>query len=82
MKINKKTILKIIKYLLFLTALILIYLVSPKIANYIQYVADCICKIDTTYITRAIELILTSSFLLAIKETKLEVKNDRYIKKR
>lgn len=55
----KNKILKYIKIILFITMIVLIYLVSPKITISIQNTAKFIYELEETYITRIVELLLT-----------------------
>lgn len=57
---------KIIGIILLIILLILIYIVSPKITNIIKNIAQFLYEIDENYITRAVELILSATFLLMI----------------
>lgn len=66
---NKKA-LKYIKIILFITMLVLIYLVSPKITISIQNTAKFIYELEETYITRIVELVLTVSILVSLYNAK------------
>ena len=65
-KINFEAILKLIKVILFISMLILIYMVSPRITNAIQNGAKYLYELEGTYITRVVELILSISFTIAV----------------
>ena len=73
-KIEKKNIIKNVKYILFIIMLVLIYIISPKITDYIQLVAKYLYDIESSYITRVVELILAVSLILAAKITYKEDK--------
>lgn len=64
--IEGKKILKFIKFILLIVMLVLIYILSPKITNNIQAMAEYLYKLDSVYITRVVELILTASSVLAL----------------
>ena len=64
--IEGKKILKFIKFILIVIMLILIYILSPKITSNIQAMAEYLYKLDSVYITRVVELILTASSVLAL----------------
>ena len=75
--LNKEKIKKIlngVKIVLIIIMLVLIYLVSPKITNFIQNGAKYLYDMESVYITRVIELILAVSFIIAIFTNKKEVK--------
>lgn len=57
-KLNVEKILKGIKLILFGAAMILIYVVSPRITYNVQNAAKWLYELDCNYVTRAIELIL------------------------
>ena len=61
---NNKTkkVSKIIKLILFISMLVLIYLVSPRLTNLIQNCARWIFELDNNYITRFIEILLLVCF--------------------
>lgn len=73
-RIEKKNIIKYVKYILFIIMLVLIYIISPKITDYIQLVAKYLYDIESSYITRVVELILAVSLILAAKITYKEDK--------
>ena len=62
--IEPKKILKFIKFILLIIMIILIYILSPKITNNIQIMAEYLYKLDSVYITRVVELILAVSLVL------------------
>jgi len=64
--IEGKKILSLIKFILIIAMLVLIYILSPKITSNIQYMAEYLYKLDSVYITRVVELILTASSVLAL----------------
>lgn len=66
---NKKA-LKYIKIILFITMLVLIYLVSPKITASIQNTAKFIYELDEIYITRIVELILAVILVIVVMTKK------------
>lgn len=68
-KINFKNIKKYIKYILFIIMLVFIYIISPKITDYIQLMAKYLYDMESSYITRVVELILAVSLILAAKIT-------------
>ncbi|MBR3697557.1 MAG: hypothetical protein IKM97_04795 [Clostridia bacterium] len=70
MKKYKGKVLKYIGIVLFVTMMVLIYLVSPKITAEIQNIAKFIYEIDSNYITRIVELILAVSLILTVFMTK------------
>jgi predicted PurR-regulated permease PerM len=55
-----------ISIILFITMIILIFIVSPKITNVIQNTAKYLYELDSTYITRIVELILGVTLPIAI----------------
>ena len=68
LNINKEKVNKFyrgVKILLFIMMIILIYLVSPKITQVIQDLAKYLYELDSTYITRVVELILSITFVVA-----------------
>ncbi len=72
LNVNKKKfkkVLSIIKFILFITMLILIYLVSPRITQVIQNIAKYLYDMESDYITRVVQLIMTVSFSLAVATT-------------
>lgn len=73
-RIEKKNIIKNVKYILFIIMLVLIYIISPKITDYIQLVAKYLYDIESSYITRVVELILAVSLILAARITYKEDK--------
>ena len=66
---------KYIKIALFISMLILIYLLSPKLTYLIQEFAKYIYELDCNYITRIIELLLVVilTIILVTKKNKKEV---------
>lgn len=75
--LNKEKIKKFlngVKIVLIILMLVLIYLVSPKITNAIQNGAKYLYDMESTYITRIVELILAVSFIITIFTNKKEVK--------
>ena len=46
--------------------LILIYILSPRITQVIQDMAKYLYELDSTYITRIVELVLSVSMVLAV----------------
>lgn len=66
---NKK-FLKYIKIILFITMIVLIYLVSPKITVSIQDGAKFIYELDENYITRIVELSLAVTLVIAVMTAK------------
>ena len=62
--IEGKKILKFIKFILLIIMLVLIYILSPKITNNIQAMAEYLYKLEPTYITRVVELVLAVSLVL------------------
>lgn len=69
-KINFKKIINYIGIILFITMLVLIYIVAPRITEVIQDGAEYLYKLDSTYITRVVELILSVSLVIAVVTTK------------
>lgn len=72
----KRKLNKYIKTILFITMLVLIYILSPRITNAIQAFAKFIYELDSSNITRVVELVLAISFSLAVvinKDNKKEV---------
>lgn len=75
MKIKEKTkqikgkILKYIAMILFIVMLVLIYIVSPRITQVIQNIAKYLYNIESDYITRVVQLILSVSFAMAVVTT-------------
>lgn len=57
---------RVITALLFLGMIVLIFIVSPKITNIIQNTAKYLYELDSTYITRVVELILAITLPTAI----------------
>lgn len=57
---------KYISILLFVTMLVLIYMLSPRITQIIQDLAKYLYELDSTYITRVVELLLSTSMILAV----------------
>ena len=62
--IEGKKILNMIKFILLVVMLVLIYILSPKITNSIQAMAEYLYKLDSVYITRVVELVLAVSLVL------------------
>ena len=62
--IEGKKILSLIKFILIITMLVFIYILSPKITSNIQAMAKFIYELDSTYITRVVELVLAVSLVL------------------
>lgn len=77
LKLNIKKISKFIGIILFLAMLILIYIVSPRITAVIQDMAKYIYEVDSNYITRVVELILSVSLVLSIVVTKESTKKSK-----
>lgn len=77
LKLNIKKISKFIGIILFLAMLILIYIVSPRITAVIQDMAKYIYEVDSNYITRVVELILSISLVLSIVATKESTKKSK-----
>lgn len=77
LKLNIKKISKFIGIILFLAMLILIYIVSPRITAVIQDMAKYIYEVDSNYITRVVELILSVSLVLSIVATKESTKKSK-----
>ena len=73
-KIENKIAIKYIKYILFIIALILIYLLSPKITAYIQFISKFLYDLESSYITRVVELILAANLIFVAKSTDKEEK--------
>ena len=75
MKIKEKTkqikgkILKYIAMILFIVMLVLIYIVSPRITKIIQNLAKYLYDIESDYITRVVQLILSVSFAMTVVTT-------------
>lgn len=75
MKIKEKTkqikgkILKYIAMILFIVMLVLIYIVSPRITQVIQDLARYLYDMESDYITRVVQLILSVSFAMAVVTT-------------
>lgn len=61
-----KKILKWLKVGLFLTMLILIFMVSPRITQVIQDTANYIYNLESDIITRVVQLILTVSLVFIV----------------
>lgn len=61
---------RIISILLFMLMIILIFIVSPKITGVIQNMAKYLYELDSTYITRVVELILAITLPTAILTVK------------
>lgn len=59
---------KYISILLFVIMLVLIYILSPRITQIIQDMAKYLYELDSTYITRVVELLLSASMILAVLE--------------
>lgn len=57
---------KYISILLFVIMLVLIYILSPRITQVIQDLAKYLYELDSTYITRVVELLLSTSMILAV----------------
>lgn len=62
-----------ISIILFILMIILIFIVSPKITNVIQNMAKYLYELESTYITRVVELILgvslpTAALLTVVKK--------------
>lgn len=55
-----------ISIILFISMIILIFIVSPKITNVIQNMAKYLYELESTYITRVVELILGVSLPTAV----------------
>lgn len=66
--LNNKKVKEIIKVIFLIIMIVLIYLVSPKITQLIQNIAQYLYEIDSNYITRVVELMLSVSFIFAVKE--------------
>ena len=62
---NREKIIRGIKIVLFISMLILIYLVSPKITEVIKNGAKYLYELEGSYITRVVELMLSISFVVA-----------------
>lgn len=62
--IEGKKILSLIKFILIIAMLVFIYILSPKITSNIQAMAKFIYELDSTYITRVVELVLAVSLVL------------------
>ena len=77
LKLNIKKISKFIGIILFLAMLILIYIVSPRITAVIQDMAKYIYEVDSNYITRVVELILSVSLVLSIVAKKESTKKSK-----
>lgn len=75
MKIKEKTkqikgkVLKYIAMILFIVMLVLIYIVSPRITQVIQDLARYLYDMESDYITRVVQLILSVSFAMAVVTT-------------
>lgn len=69
-KNNRKSIgIKIARYtktILFITMLIFIFIVSPRVTELIRNIAKYLYEIDPTDITRVVELILSTSFVSTV----------------
>ena len=67
-KVNNlgKKIGKYIKIGLFISMLIFIFIVSPRITQVIQDGAKFIYEVDSNYITRIVELILSVSLVMTV----------------
>ena len=61
---------RIISILLFMLMIILIFIVSPKITGVIQNMAKYLYELESTYITRVVELILAITLPTAILTVK------------
>lgn len=57
----------IIHIILYVTGLLLIYLISPKISLLVQNIARFLFEIEKVEITRIIELTMTIAFVFFIK---------------
>ena len=64
--IGNRKILNFIEFILIIVMLVLVYILSPKITNNIQYMAKYLYELDSTYITRVVELLLSTSMILAV----------------
>ena len=62
--IEGKKILSLIKFILIIAMLVFIYILSPKITSNIQAMAEYLYKLEPTYITRVVELVLAVSLVL------------------
>ena len=71
---NREKIIRGIKIVLFISMLILIYLVSPKITEVIKNGAKYLYELEGSYITRVVELMLSISFVVAAFTTKKKKK--------
>lgn len=71
---NREKIIRGIKIVLFISMLILIYLVSPKITEVIKNGAKYLYELEGSYITRVVELILSISFVVAAFTTPAQKK--------
>lgn len=63
---NREKIIRGIKLILFISMLVLIYFVSPKITDVIKNGAKYLYELDGNYITRVVELGLSISFVIAV----------------
>lgn len=63
---NREKIIKGVKIILFVSMLILIYLVSPRITEAIKNGAKYLYELDGNYITRVVELGLSITFVVAV----------------
>lgn len=77
LKLNIKKISKIIGFILFIAMLILIYIVSPRITVVIQNMAKYIYEVDSNYITRVVELLLSVSLVLGVATTRESIKKSK-----
>lgn len=64
--IGNKKILNFIEFILIIVMLVLVYILSPKITSNIQYMAKYLYELDSTYITRVVELLLSTSMILVV----------------
>lgn len=64
--IGNKKILNFIEFILIIVMLVLVYILSPKITSNIQAMAKYLYELDSTYITRVVELLLSTSMILAV----------------
>lgn len=70
LNVGGKKLLNLVKLALIIAMLILIYTLSPKITSNIQAMAKWLYELDSTYITRVVELIICTACVLAILEFK------------
>ena len=71
-KINKDKILRGIWIVLFTIMIVLIFNVSPRITEAIQNAAKYIAEVESNFITRIVELILSVSLVGAVALSKKE----------